>query len=151
MCGELCRRNEALVHVSSGELLRDEIRRGSELGTQLAAQMARGELVAASVVMTLIEESLAARPGRLVLLDGFPRSLQNAIDYVRMYKTCEGLVRRSSLLATIDSRFVSLYFTLSTIASRRILFASCSLLTLFSFPPAAAVSGSRGGNGAPHR
>ncbi len=92
VCGELSRRNDALVHVSCGDLLRDEIRRGSDLGTRLAEQMARGELVAASVVMTLIELSLSARPGRLVLLDGFPRSLQNAEDYVRMYRTCEGLL-----------------------------------------------------------
>ncbi len=92
ICGELARRNEALVHLSSGELLRDEIRRGSALGRQLAEQIARGELVAASVVLSLIEQSLAARPGRLVLLDGFPRSLQNAIDYVRIYRTCEGIL-----------------------------------------------------------
>jgi hypothetical protein len=88
VCGELSRRNEALVHVSCGDLLRDEIRRGTDLGARLAQQVARGELVAAAVVLTLIEQSISSRPGRLVLLDGFPRSLENAVDYVRMYRTC---------------------------------------------------------------
>jgi UMP-CMP kinase len=92
ICGELARRNHNIVHLSSGELLRDEIWRGSALGQRLAEQIARGELVAACVVLSLIEQSLAARPGRLVLLDGFPRSLQNAIDYQRIYRTCEGLL-----------------------------------------------------------
>jgi adenylate kinase family enzyme len=49
--------------------------------------------VAASVVMVLVEQSLKAAPARVVLLDGFPRSLENVEDFLRAYNNrCEGVL-----------------------------------------------------------
>ncbi len=69
------------VHMSSGKLLRDEVARGTPLGRQVADSISRGELVSSSVITALIRRNMRKFPGRRVLLDGFPRSLENAIDF----------------------------------------------------------------------
>lgn len=69
------------VHLSSGELLREEVTRATPLGKEVADNIARGELVSSSVITALIRRKMRKFPGRRVLLDGFPRSLENAIDF----------------------------------------------------------------------
>lgn len=69
-----------VVHLSSGDLLRDEVRRGTVLGKEVEDIMARGELVSSAVLVTLMRRAMRNHPGKRVLLDGFPRSLQNAHD-----------------------------------------------------------------------
>lgn len=73
-----------MVHLSSGDLLRDEVRRDTVLGRQVRDIMARGELVSSAVIVTLIRRVMRKHPGKRVLLDGFPRSLQNAHDLVEL-------------------------------------------------------------------
>lgn len=47
--------------------------------------MARGELVSSAVIVKLIRRVMRSHaPGKRVLLDGFPRSLQNAEDLVEL-------------------------------------------------------------------
>eukprot|EP00525_Craspedostauros_australis_P004398 CAMPEP_0198111586 /NCGR_PEP_ID=MMETSP1442-20131203/3540_1 /TAXON_ID= /ORGANISM="Craspedostauros australis, Strain CCMP3328" /LENGTH=294 /DNA_ID=CAMNT_0043768085 /DNA_START=741 /DNA_END=1625 /DNA_ORIENTATION=- len=73
-----------VVHLSSGDLLRDEVRRGTVLGQEVSDIMARGELVSSAVIVTLMRRVMRNHPGKRVLLDGFPRSLQNAQDLVTL-------------------------------------------------------------------
>ena len=66
-----------LDHLSTGDLLRDEVSSGSVLGLKAAEVMNRGELVSDELVLSIVE-------GRLVninegwLLDGFPRNVNQA-------------------------------------------------------------------------
>ena len=66
-----------LVHLSTGDLLRDEVSSGSVLGLKAAEIMNKGELVSDELVLSIVE-------GRLVsinegwLLDGFPRNINQA-------------------------------------------------------------------------
>ena len=66
-----------LDHLSTGDLLRDEVSSGSELGLQASEIMNKGELVSDELVLSIVE-------GRLVnikkgwLLDGFPRNVNQA-------------------------------------------------------------------------
>lgn len=73
-----------IVHLSSGDLLRDEVRRDTVLGKQVREIMERGELVSSAVIVTLMRRVMRNHPGKRVLLDGFPRSLQNAHDLVEL-------------------------------------------------------------------
>ena len=73
-----------IVHLSSGDLLREEVRRDTVLGRQVRDIMARGELVSSAVIVTLVRRVMRNHPGKRVLLDGFPRSLQNAHDLVAL-------------------------------------------------------------------
>jgi len=74
-----------ILHVSSGNLLRNEVESGSLFGQSIAATMKKGQLCDASVVMALLKKILIRSPGRLVRLDGFPRSLENAKNFVELF------------------------------------------------------------------
>ena len=64
-------------HLSTGDLLRDEVSSGSVLGAKAAEIMNQGELVSDELVLSIVE-------GRLLncnkgwLLDGFPRNVNQA-------------------------------------------------------------------------
>jgi adenylate kinase len=66
-----------LLHLSTGDLLRAEVRSGSELGRRAEAVMARGELVSDDLVLAIVRHRLEGHGGGW-LLDGFPRNLGQA-------------------------------------------------------------------------
>ena len=85
--GALCERLAAecgAVHLSCGEMLREEVESGTPLGLEVAGIMERGELVSSATVTALMRRRMRAYPGRRILLDGFPRSLENARDFVEL-------------------------------------------------------------------
>lgn len=65
------------THLSTGDLLRDEVSSGSERGKQLTQIMERGELVPLDVVLTLLKEAMLkkASTSKGFLIDGYPREL----------------------------------------------------------------------------
>lgn len=68
-----------LCHVSTGELLRAEISAGTELGQRAAALINDGKLVPDEVVEGMIASRFATvKDVDGFLLDGFPRTLQQA-------------------------------------------------------------------------
>jgi len=81
-----------ILHLSSGDLLREEITSKTVLGNKIAETMKKGELCDASVVIALLKKQLVRSPGVIVLLDGFPRSLDNAKDFVRQIGHAECLL-----------------------------------------------------------
>jgi len=75
-----------VVHISSGDLLREEVDRDTFLGREVKDIMIKGDLVSSAVIVTLMRRKmrLPENAGKRVLLDGFPRSLQNASDLVEL-------------------------------------------------------------------
>lgn len=65
--------------VSSGDLLRDAVKRGTELGLKAKSVMDAGQLVSDDIVLGLIRERLT-RPDAAqgFILDGFPRNIEQA-------------------------------------------------------------------------
>ena len=68
-----------LPHLSTGDMLRDAVTRGTELGRLAKPIMERGELVPDNIVMGMVEERLA-RPdcAEGFIFDGFPRTVPQA-------------------------------------------------------------------------
>jgi adenylate kinase len=73
------RDDRGIPQVSSGDLLRDAVARGTELGLRAMAAMDAGELVSDEIVLGLIRERLG-RPdaARGFILDGYPRNVAQA-------------------------------------------------------------------------
>lgn len=70
-----------LKHISTGEMLREEIAAGSELGKEAQALIAEGSLVPDVIVEGMLARSFARNKGYDgFLIDGFPRTLQQAQD-----------------------------------------------------------------------
>ena len=64
-----------IEHISTGDMFREEIKSGSELGKELENYMSDGKLVPDEVVIKILDERLSrptAQNG--VVLDGFPRT-----------------------------------------------------------------------------
>ena len=68
-----------LAHLSTGQILRAEVQRGTEIGEEVARSMAAGDLVPDDLIVSIVRRRLpAAEAGGGVLLDGFPRTLEQA-------------------------------------------------------------------------
>ncbi len=68
-----------LTHISTGALLRNAVKAGSELGLRAKAILDRGELVSDRVMLGLIEERLQGDDvAGGFILDGYPRNLAQA-------------------------------------------------------------------------
>ena len=68
-----------LAHISTGDILRDEIKRDTELGRQAAVIMKEGGLVSDEIVVGMVKERLAKDDCKNgFILDGFPRTLNQA-------------------------------------------------------------------------
>jgi adenylate kinase len=68
-----------LARISTGDMLRDEVKLGSELGRRVKAVMDEGRLVPDGVVLELVQKRITAQ-GLVAgyILDGFPRTLPQA-------------------------------------------------------------------------
>lgn len=75
-----------VCHLATGDMLRDAVAAGSELGQKADAIMKRGELVPDELVIGLIENNLDnPECERGVLLDGFPRTVAQAEKLDQMF------------------------------------------------------------------
>ena len=69
-----------LVHLSTGDILRSEIARGTNLGKKAKEIMDRGELVGDEIVIGMIESKLDENPhAKGFIFDGFPRTAGQAV------------------------------------------------------------------------
>lgn len=65
--------------ISTGDLLRNEVKSGSELGNKVKDIMTSGKLVPTEVVIELLQKRLAQSDTQNgFILDGFPRSIEQA-------------------------------------------------------------------------
>ena len=78
--GELFCQDKGVIHVSTGQLLRDEMAAGSELGLQVKELIASGALVSDDIVTAMVSKRL--RQADILehgcLLDGYPRTVAQA-------------------------------------------------------------------------
>ena len=68
----------ALKQLSTGDMLREAISIGSELGKKAKSVMDRGELVPDEVILSMIREKLENSVSKGFIFDGFPRNLEQA-------------------------------------------------------------------------
>lgn len=72
---EICKKYN-LVHLATGDIFRDEIKRETELGKKASEYISKGELVPDEVTIAMVEGKLEELSD--VLLDGFPRTISQA-------------------------------------------------------------------------
>ncbi len=67
-----------MVQLSTGDMLKEAIAKGTELGRRVEGIMARGELVTDEIVIGLIEAKMNDGAKGGFIFDGFPRTLKQA-------------------------------------------------------------------------
>jgi len=65
-----------VAHFSTGDLLRKEVQSGSPLGATIASFIDQGKLVPLEIVMDTIQKAIESSDKEIILLDGFPRSVE---------------------------------------------------------------------------
>lgn len=103
-----------MVQLSTGDMLREAIASGSELGRQVKGIMERGELVTDEIVIALIEARLKeAEDAGGAIFDGFPRTVAQAeaLDAMlaKLGKKIDHVIRLKvddeALMARVSKRF----------------------------------------------
>lgn len=70
---------QGIKHISTGDLFRDTIKTGSDIGQELEKYMSKGMLVPDDIVIEVLEKELASPSAQNgVVLDGFPRTKTQA-------------------------------------------------------------------------
>lgn len=76
-----------LAHISTGEMLRDRIERGTELGKLADSYISKGNLVPDDVIISMLEKEMEKpEAANGVILDGFPRTVTQAKALAELMK-----------------------------------------------------------------
>ena len=79
IAGRLAGEDPKLKHVSSGDLLRGAVARGTPAGIEAKGYMDKGQLVPDALIAQMIKDVIAETEGDVImLLDGFPRNVAQA-------------------------------------------------------------------------
>lgn len=87
-----------IPHISTGDMLREEVKKGTPLGEKVRAYMAKGELVPDEVILEVMRKRLEQEDCRKgFILDGFPRTLVQAESLNRLLeeidKQIDGVIK----------------------------------------------------------
>ena len=69
--------NYGYSHISTGDLLRDEINKNSKIGNEVKAIINQGKLVSDEIISNLLEDKLS-KINNAFVLDGYPRNINQA-------------------------------------------------------------------------
>ena len=102
-----------MVQLSTGDMLKEAIAKGTDLGRRVEGIMARGELVTDEIVIGLIEAKMGEGAKGGFIFDGFPRTLKQADALADLLsRTGQGLdaviemqVDDAVLVARVTGRF----------------------------------------------
>jgi adenylate kinase len=86
-------RSRGIPKISTGDMLREAVKAGTEIGRQAKAIMDRGDLVGDEVIIGIVKERLDqadATPG--FILDGFPRTVAQAMALDRLMEGRDPLI-----------------------------------------------------------
>ena len=73
---KIVERNSDFAHYSTGNLLRDEVASGSELGKKIDSFVSKGLLCPLDIVLDTIVKAINSSDKDVILIDGFPRSVE---------------------------------------------------------------------------
>jgi adenylate kinase len=119
-----------LAHIATGDMLREAVRDGTELGLQAKQIMARGDLVPDDVIIGMIRERLGDEGTRAgFVLDGFPRTLTQATALDGMLS---GLGREVAAVPVFE---LGLEELVSRLSGRRVCRAAEHIYHVVTRPP----------------
>lgn len=78
------RHPDSIVHYSTGDMLREEVGSGSKLGQTIESYISKGALVPLNIIIDTIISAIKHAPKDVVLIDGYPRSVEQmkALDEI---------------------------------------------------------------------
>lgn len=80
-----------IAHYSTGDLLRAEVASGSQKGKIIEGYTSAGNLVPLDIVVSTIVGALNQSPKDVILIDGYPRSVEQMMELDRVLKLDSGV------------------------------------------------------------
>jgi adenylate kinase len=79
--GKLLAEHYGIPHIATGDLLREHVERGTDVGLEVKRQIDAGQLVSDDLILKMVQEALekAKATGDGYILDGFPRTVNQAV------------------------------------------------------------------------
>ncbi|GAU97238.1 hypothetical protein RvY_08569 [Ramazzottius varieornatus] len=124
------------THLSTGDLLRDEVNSGSPRGAWLNSIMVKGDLVPLETVLNLLKEAILRESphSKGFLIDGFPREVMQANEFEKQVGLCsmviyfevpfdimtERLLQRGITSGRVDDNAATIQKRLQTFADQTI-------------------------------
>jgi adenylate kinase len=91
-----------LVHISTGDILREETSKGTELGLKAKSYMEQGQLIPDDLIINMLEKKVDENiNAEGILYDGFPRTVKQAEALDVMFEK-KGLKLDTFLCLTAD-------------------------------------------------
>jgi len=72
----IAEKNDNIVHYSTGDMLREEVASGSQLGQEIESYISKGALVPLEIIVNTIVSAIKSAPVDTILIDGYPRSTE---------------------------------------------------------------------------
>ena len=70
-----------IVQISTGDMLREEVKSGSDLGETVKSIMEKGNLISDEIIMSMIKKRITNEDCKNgFIFDGFPRTYKQAVD-----------------------------------------------------------------------
>ena len=84
---EILAQKYSLVHLSTGDILRNEIDKASSTGLKAQTYMNAGNLVPDEVLLEMMDSTLSGLKNQGVILDGFPRTIPQAEGLSKIFES----------------------------------------------------------------
>ena len=78
----IAKKNDEITHYSTGDMLRAEVATKSDLGLEIDKYISKGLIVPIEVAIKTITNAIKNAPTNIIIIDGYPRSMEqlNALD-----------------------------------------------------------------------
>lgn len=126
----------SLAHLSTGDMLRDAVAKGTELGQQAKSVMESGKLVSDELVAQIVSEAIQGDQCRHgFILDGFPRTANQAVLLDELLNTAHLPEHPSTAIDCVISLVVADELLIKRITGRLIHPASGRSYNIYFNPP----------------
>ena len=95
-----------LYHISTGDVLRAEIAKGSELGKEIAGIINKGNLVPDALMISMLE-NIVKSTDKGIIFDGFPRTVAQAEALDSMMKRLNRKVTHVIMITLPEEEIIS--------------------------------------------
>jgi len=96
-----------IVHLSTGDMLREAVKNSTELGKKAEAFMQKGELVPDELIIGMIEDKVTSGDlSQGFILDGFPRTIPQAESLKQMFDNNKIALNKAVLLTVSDEEII---------------------------------------------
>ena len=107
--GELLQEKYGYLKISTGDLIREEVKNKSEIGVKAEKSIDEGKLISDDIIVQMVKKKLDENHGVLgYIMDGFPRTLSQAVSLTEIKVDSETAIflrlNKEKLIERLTSR-----------------------------------------------